>query len=329
LNINKRNHKWIIDKDDGSVVPFDPDIIEQAKNRHLATDLKHQSLPQARRQPQQYYDQLGHLRHDKTNEEIFALTWYQIKYWLWRYSSLCIKSQKIGISTSTLMKDLQYTMLPEGAGKDVLIFSQKERLVQDHILSIKKMLRYSPTFSNYLIEGKTEYLFEEEQTKAFVVYIHNPWNYAQPSRIIGLPSSIPSALSWKRVGRVHMSDVSKLNMIEEKQDEFFAAVFSRLAITGGVVDIETPPSGQQGYIYKLYLLLHAAIKENIPEHFGYFEFPVQYAMDSNIITQEYLDQQLKLFGRLEFDSKYNCKFIAPGNQYFDRKWFQTEVYNTI
>jgi hypothetical protein len=292
----------------------------------------------------EFYHDFGRLTHDRTGEIVDNLTPYQQEFWNYQDSALAVKSQKIGLSTSTLMEDFQYTLLPHGRGKDVLIFGQNLAAAKQHVLDLKKMIRASEKYRAFMIDAKEEILFDEEQTKVYVIFVRNPTNPAFPSRIIGLGSSIPAAWSWKRIGRVHMSDVAKLNMVEEKQDEFFSTVFSRLAITEGIIKIETPPAGQQGFVYRLATKLQKLLREkkeaefkakwsgeNLEQSmtkFRYFKYPAKLAVDANIISQSWLDQQLLLLGPLEYASKYGCKFVTTGNQWIDPKWIQRETWTT-
>ncbi len=98
------------------------------------------------RDPQKFYEDFGFLTHprirDKKNQSIpvTTLTPYQCEFWKYPANALAIKSQKIGLTTSSLMEDFQYTMLPEGAGKDVLVIAQNQMLANDHIRTLKYMI---------------------------------------------------------------------------------------------------------------------------------------------------------------------------------------------
>ena len=93
---------------------------------HLLKEDSEQEI-EVPRDPQKFYEDFGFLMHprirDKDNQSIpvTKLTPYQCEFWKYPGNALAIKSQKIGLTTSSLMEDFQYTMLPEGAGKDVLV----------------------------------------------------------------------------------------------------------------------------------------------------------------------------------------------------------------
>jgi hypothetical protein len=106
----------------------------------------------------------------------------------------------------------------------------------------EKGTKASPTYKKYLIEKPSKDIMLEEKSKVSVAYIINPYNPKRPSRIIGIGSSINKAYSWKRINRIHMSDVSLIAGTDQKS--FFGALYSRLANTHGVVKIESIPNGR-------------------------------------------------------------------------------------
>src|SRR5207247_948442 len=112
------------------------------------------------------------------------LTPYQYEFWKYPGNALAIKSQKIGLTTSSLMEDFQYTLLPEGAGKDVLIIAQNELIAKDHILTLKRMIHHSKKYSQFLITSPE--VFKEEKSKDYVIFVKNLYNKKRLSRIIGL-----------------------------------------------------------------------------------------------------------------------------------------------
>lgn len=231
------------------------------------------------------------------------------------------------------MEDFQSSILPRGQGKDCLIIGQNLGAAKQHILDLKKMIRSSEKYRGYMIDAPSEILFEEEQTKAYVIYIRNISNPYYPSRIIGLGSSIPSVWSWKKVFRMHFSDVAELDMVEEKQDEFFSTAFSRVIITHGAIKIETPPAGQQGFIFRLVEKVKKMEKERLAwnenkiPRFKLFEYPATLAIKYGVMTQQDLDDELEILGPQLYSAKYECNFLSAGNQFFNQKW-QTERWIT-
>lgn len=338
--MRSKNNRYLIDKNTGEAFQLSNQTESKLNAAYLGLDyLPKKPLIETPREAGAFYKTFGMLTHDKTGAVIEDLTDYQKEWWNYHGWALCIKSQKIGLSTSTLLEDFQYTTLPEGQGKDVLIIAQTMKAAQEHVLDIKRWVSSSRNYRNYLISSETEMdeiLFEEEKTKALVIYIYNYKNPRHPSRIIALGGSIPSIWSWKRVGRIHMSDVAELDMIEEKQDEFFSTAFSRLAITGGICKIETPPAGQQGYIYRLHerlMMLEEGKQPDLNEdekffRFKLFKYPVQRGIDSHVIDRNYLAAQKEILTPMQYASKYLCQFTSAGNQWITEDMIKKENWIT-
>lgn len=293
------------------------------------------------RDPQKFYEEFGFLSHPRLKDEngqpvvVKKLAPYQYEFWRYPRNALAIKSQKIGLTTTSLMEDFQFTLLPEGAGKDVLVIGQNQLLADDHILSLKRMIYQSKKYSKFLLT--TPDIFREEKTKSSVIYVRNPYHPNKPSRIIGLGKSESSVWSWKNVGKIHMSDVAKLDMKEQKN--FFAAVYSRLANTQGIIKIESPPNGQQGEVYNIYNKSRAipiedpVIQETFAEDpadnaskFRIFEYPAWEAVKAGIISKEFLQQERVELGELLFAQLYECNFLPPGNQWYNESMIYSEDY---
>lgn len=294
------------------------------------------------RDPQEFYTDFGFLTHPRLKDEngrplvVEKLAPYQYEFWAYQGNALAIKSQKIGLTTTSLLEDFQFTLLPEGAGKDVLVIAQNQLLADDHILTLKRMIRQSKKYSQFLLvtpEG-----FKEEKTKASVIYVKNPYDSNKPARIIALGKSEASVWSWKTVGKIHMSDVAKLDIKDQKN--FFAAVYSRLANTEGIIKIETPPNGQEGEVYNIYNKSRAKTIEdenNVLDTFAddpadnaskfkIFEFSAIEAVKAGIISREFLEQERHELGDLLFSQLYECNFLSVGNQWYNESMIYTEDY---
>lgn len=291
------------------------------------------------RDPQEFYEDFGFLPHPKLRDEngqpvlVRNLTPYQVEFWRYSGNALAIKSQKIGLTTTSLLEIFQYTLLPEGEGKDVLVIAQNQRLADDHIRTLKYHIRQSEKYSQFLVITPED-VFREEKTKASVIFVKN-LNSKKPSRIIGLGKSESSIWSWKNVGRVLMSDVAKLDIKEQQM--FFAAAYSRLANTGGIIKIETPPNGQHGEVYNIYnramtrsdlesTTEDASVGPAYKSKFRVFLYPAYLAVDAGIISQEFLDQELAELGELRFSQLYECNFLPPGNQWYKESMISSEDY---
>ena len=293
------------------------------------------------RDPQKFYEDFGFLLHPRQKDAngfpalVKQLTPYQYEFWKYQGDALAIKSQKIGLSTSCLLEDFQFTLLPEGAGKDVLIIAQNEKLATDHIRTLKLMIYNSEKYSQLLLDDPAT--FREEKSKASEIFVKNPFKRKAPSRIIGLGRSESSVWSWKNVGKVHMSDVAMLEIKDQRT--FFGAVYSRLANTEGIVKIETPPNGQQGEVFNIYNkskikweidpIISDTFADDPRDHgskFKIFEYPVQLAVDSGIISQQFIDKERRHIGDALFSQLYECSFLPPGAAWYSQSMIFSDDY---
>ena len=200
--------------------------------------------------PQEFYQDFGYLLHPKTGEPVSNLTNYQYQIWNDKYHSkyrLVLKSQKVGITTSTLLEDFQDS-ITRFRGHDILIIAQSQNHANEHLRTLKNLILNSEKYRQFLITNPSELLLKEEKSKASVAYLKNPDNPLKPSRIIALGASEGGVWSWKNVSKIHMSDIAATNLVDDSG--LFAAAFSRLANTDGSLIIETPPRGARGRVYE-------------------------------------------------------------------------------
>ncbi|MCZ6582881.1 MAG: hypothetical protein O6761_06895 [Thaumarchaeota archaeon] len=279
-----------------------------------------------------FYHQLGLLMHPATGQPVKDLTAYQIESWMdnFRYKyNLDVKSQKIGLSTSHLMADFQMTVIPtvghkyskmSTMGFDTLLIAQSYPHAKEHMRTLYEMIVQSEEYRDYLVEKPSEEMIKTDRTKANIMIIRNPENPARPSRIIGLGPNASGIWSWKRVKRIHMSDVAAVDQIDDRQ--MFAAASSRLANTNGSWLIETPPRGEQGTVFKLYKDSKIEGSESFEAaKFNVREYPAILAVQAGLMTQEFLDSERERWGVL-YGMLYECKFLNPATT-----WYPSELFN--
>lgn len=269
--------------------------------------------------PQEFYQDFGLLRHPKTNKPVTKLTSYQYNIWKngqnYKYR-LTIKSQKVGITTSSLLEDFQKA-ITTCRGKEILIISQSLQHAKEHLYTLRKMIVSSKKYSKFLIFKPTELLFRDEVSKVTVLYIRNPDDSFKPTRIIGLGPKEGSAWSWKEVKHIHMSDIAASNQIDDSG--LFGAVFSRLANTDGTLHIETPPRGQRGMIWEIY----KASKDNHSESSQFIVDKVHAndAVEAGLITDEFLKSERDRLGT-KYSQYYECDFLNSSNVWYEDDLFQ-------
>lgn len=261
------------------------------------------------------------------------LTWYQYEAWKYPGDLYFNKGNRMGVTTSFSLEDFQTRLLPEEAGSDVLFVSQNDKMSSEHIKELKKLIRGSYKYRKYLVERKST---------DSVLTIANPYDPDMESRIIGVGKSEGMAYSWPNINRVHMSDVSLMDKLDQKT--FFSGIYSRVAMSNGVVKIESIPNGQMGEIYAIYLRCQEMLKKkkgldasdvqeamkSLKENeddleepttmFHYMEVPTTEAVKAGLVKQSFLDSRLRELGQLYFEQAYMCKFVAPGNQFYKREW---------
>jgi hypothetical protein len=277
--------------------------------------------------PQQFYRSFGYLEHPVTRAPVKELTPYQLAVWeaLQTHKRvLAVKSNKVGLTTSTLLMDCQLAILPSSnplscRGYDQLVIAQTKDHAREHLRTLRKLLTNSKRYSPFLIDRPTEVSEEDptaamraEQSKTSVIYLRNPDNERQPSRIIALgANSEGSILSWRNVKHVHISDIT---VAEVDYTGALNAAFTRLANTNGSMLIETIPNGAVGKIYEMY---------DNPGDFRTFSIPASEAVKAGIITAEFLAGEKQRLGPF-YPQYYECAFLSPGNTWYDSDLFAFE-----
>jgi len=316
---------------DGALVNSrDKDIMPKFQSQHLdefqtSDELLNETVPT---DPQKFYESFGLFEHPTTRKPVLKLTSYQQAVWKdsfnYRYR-LVVKSQKVGMTTSSLLEDFQHAILPSShplscRGKEILIIAQTGDMAKQHLYTLRKMVMNSKRYSKYLITKATELVLRDEATKVSVMFIKNPDNIHKPTRIIALSPTERAVWSWKEVKKVHMSDVAV--QLAKDDSGFFGAVFSRLANTNGQMLIETPPRGQRGEVWNIYQAskLHGD-EEHEQAKFKVREIPVEMAVDAGLITQEFLNQERARLGVL-YSQLYECNFLNPFTSWYDESFFK-------
>ena len=215
---------------------------------------------------------------------------------------MAVKSQKVGLTTTTLMEDFQ-DVLTFGNGKDLLIIAQSDRQALEHINTLKRLIASSPKYRKYLITRSKELFFKEEKTKMGTIYLKNPINAFRPSRIIGLPFSEGAIWSWKTVFKVHLSDPAAADVIDDSG--IWAAAESRVANTNGPIVIEGPPRGPKGVFYEYY----ERYKDNHDPNFYVQIITAAQGVKAGLMTDAFLEDQRVKLGPLYYQY-YGASFLA-------------------
>jgi len=276
-----------------------------------------------------FYHKFGLLEHPKTRLPVKDLTRYQQDTWndAYRYKyRLRVKSQKTGMTTSSLMEDFQKCIIPTKGhplsewscmGREILIIAQKFEMAKEHLRTLYEMLIES-SYSDYVIDKPLQFTNRtgKTKTKANMLYIQNPENPKRPTRLIALGPRASGVWSWKNVKHVHMSDVTATDQIDDA--ELFAAAFSRLANTGGSMLIEAPPRGTTGKVYEIYTQSQLQGDETFEEaKFQVQKIYASQAVEAGLIDQDFLDAERVRLGPL-YPMFYEAEFLNPFTQWYSR-----------
>ena len=248
--------------------------------------------------------------HPKTGEYVQHLTDYQYNIWNDKYNSkyrLILKSQKVGITTSTLLEDFQDS-ITRYRGHDILIIAQSQNHANEHLRTLKNLILNSEKYRQFLITNPSELLLKEEKSKVSVAYLKNYDNPLKPSRIIALGASEGGVWSWKNVSKIHMSDIAATNLVDDSG--LFAAAFSRLANTDGSLIIETPPRGARGRVYEIFEQIQKGESE-----FSLHIVTANQAVQSGLINAEFLNSERQRLGYL-FPQYYEATFLEGSGNLF-------------
>jgi len=281
----------------------------------------------------EFYTNVGYFVNQKTNDYVTVLAPHQIQTWADRWISnyrLYLKSQKIGLSTMILLEDL-HIALTVGRGKEILIISQSKEKAKDHIQDLKKMIGNS-IYADFLIDRAIteEDLLRDERSKIDTIYLRNPDNPSNPTKIIALGiTSAGSLISFKKVCHIHMSDVTLADMTEERFVEAFGGAFSRLANTDGSLVIECPPRGPSGPVFNIVdeddslkkdgiiIELEEGKKILTPSGFMVRKYTYQVGIDCEMITDSFIEKEKRRLGVL-FGMYYMADFYSTDQTWFDK-----------
>lgn len=327
---------------DGTIIESDNLVRQRVAAKYLDDDmsLSHIHVP---RNGQEFYDDFGHLPHPRLKDEktglpleVKELAPYQLKAWGPK-NVIIIKSNKTGFTTSFSLEDFQSRLLPEHAGHDLLLVAQNQKMANEHLLDLKKLVRQSLKYSQFMIERPDFELFQEEKSKLATMYIRNPFNPKRPSRIMALGGSEASAYSWKNVDWIHMSDVSQLT--SKNQKLFFGALFSRLANTNGVAKIESIPGSKNGEVYRLWQLANGENLERFEDNadlaedpfdmsstFMSFKVTIDDGIQTGVITEEFKAKMKAILDDYTFRQLFMAEFVEDENQWYQEDWLKANDY---
>ena len=260
--------------------------------------------------PQLFYADFGFLEHPRTAQPSPKLSAYQVELWKAGYFHkyrLVIKGNKIGLTTSCLM-ELFYHAITDCSGHEILVIAQNLNMAKNHLYTLRKLVGSSNKYKKFIIGEPVEGLLRDEITKVTQMFIHNPLNPKQPTRVIAIPASAGNAVSWRNVKFVYISDITMSNI---DYSEILSGAFTRLANSEGYFLLESIPNDPIGPVYELWL----NARQQADNQFWIREYPTTMAVDFGIVTQEFLDAERLRHGSL-YSKFYDAQFVASGGNVF-------------
>ena len=175
--------------------------------------------------------------------------WYQTKFANMK-RAVMLGSNKLAKTKGELINDIRTRLLPEHAGFDMLLVGQNQTMADEHLLNAKKWMLGSENLRDFLIvRPENRFRLREEKSKMKIMYIENPYEPENPSRIISIGFAESLAYSWEKIDRIHVSDPGQNS--RKNQMSFFSGLYSRLSNTEGDIKIEGVASQRQGYFWEL------------------------------------------------------------------------------
>lgn len=260
--------------------------------------------------PHLFYRSLGELTHPYTKQKVKHLTPYQYEAWndIINFDyNIFIKSNRMGISTLCLIALFQNCLLKSYAGNEKLVVAQTLQMAKEHLYTLRQLILQSDNYRSSLIMRPGKYLLKDEITKVTQLFIHNPYNPARPTRIIGVGVGAATSVSWKNVDFIYCSDITKAAI---DYTEAIDGAFTRLAISRGKFVIETIPRGPKGKVYSIYQ--DAVNKKN---NFKHHKYPIEMAIEAGLVDQEFIDEEARRLGPF-FPEYYGAEFISVGGNVF-------------
>lgn len=322
----------VITKD--GVYKADRHTLPEAELQHLMEELPITQIPDVivPDELNDFYHDLGSpFFHSETKEQIIDLSELQIRIWNLhgKYRLfIIIKSQKIGVSSICILITLWHA-LKDCRGMELIINAQSDEQAKTHAQDLRRILMNSEKYRKYLITQQfTDLgLLKDEVTKIHQIWLHNPTNPRQPTKIIIVGMSPGALLSHKRVGFIWSSDITISGQTPQRQAEVWASMLSRLANSQGPIIVECPARAPAGPVYDAYEKFQKKMenKDTIdPKNEFYVEqFPYQLGIRDGFFTQEFIDSEKERLGPI-FGAFYSGNFFASGSTWYKEEHFKNQ-----
>lgn len=303
-------------------------------SKELLDDQKTPNLPlDVSDNLQEFYAELGYpFFHSESKEQIEKLSPLQMEIWNRhkKYKKLLIlKSQKIGISSTCILITL-YHALTDCRGMELIITAQSDEQAKTHAQDLRRILLGSDKYRDYLItkESTSMGLLKDEVTKIHTIWLHNPSNPRQATKIIVTGMSPGALLSHKRVGFIWSSDMTISQQTPQRQYDVWAAMLSRLANSRGPLIVECPARSPSGPVYDTFERFERDEQEgkkfDNDNDFYVEKFTFDLGLRDGFFDADFIEAEKRRLGPI-FGTFYNADFFASENTWYEEKDFANET----
>lgn len=281
---------------------------------------------------QKFYEDLGcPFFHSLTRKSIPELAPLQKEVWMLicEYRLLLIlKSQKIGISSLCILATLWHA-LKDCRGMELMIIAQSDEQAKEHAQDLRRILLGSEKYRDYLItrQHKEFGLLKDEITKVNTIFLHNPENKRQPTKIIVTGMSPGAIVSHKRVAFIWSSDMTLSNLMSDRMQDVWAAMLSRLANSQGSCIVECPARAPSGPVYETWERYERQIENNEEldpqQDFHCFKFKYDRGIADGFFDEEFIEAERRRLGPV-FGTFYEADFFASGATWYRAEHFKNK-----
>lgn len=278
---------------------------------------------------QSFYEELQcPFFHSETKKQIVKLARLQRQAWdlHMKYKRLIIlKSQKIGISSICILITLWHA-LTDCMGMELIINAQSDDQAKTHAQDLRRMLLGSDKYREYLITKESTYLglLKDEVTKVHTIWLHNPKNPTQATKIIITGMSPGAILSHKRVGFIWSSDMTISDQTAQRQAIVWAALMSRVANSQGPIIVECPARKPEGPIYETFDRFEKqkedGVKPDADNDFYIIKLNYELGIRDKFFTNAFIEAEKRRLGPL-FGTFYNADFFASESTWYKEEHF--------
>jgi hypothetical protein len=280
---------------------------------------------------QKFYEDLGcPFFNSETKEQIKKLSKLQMDVWNLHKKHrrlLILKSQKIGISSVCIVITLWHA-LKDCTGMELIINAQSDEQAKTHGQDLRRILLGSDKYRNYLVVKEFPGLMKDEVTNVHNIWLHNPKNPRQPTKIKVIGMSPGALLSHKKVAFIWSSDITISNDTPQTQNLVWGAMISRLANSQGPMIVECPAKKPEGPVFDTYERFEKKKANGAkidPKHDFYVEkFTYKRGLEDGFFDEDFVVHEKERMGPV-FGAFYAADFFSSSAVWYEEEHFANQT----